>query len=42
MVMKDETPFDFDRFKAEAIRRLYNGKSLSPNDGVLALLMKVF
>lgn len=30
----------FERFKEEAMQGLYNGKSLSPNDGVLAPLMK--
>ncbi|MEZ0452768.1 hypothetical protein ABTW24_14320 [Sphingobacterium thalpophilum] len=30
----------FERFKAEAMQGLYEGKSLSPNDGVLAPLMK--
>ncbi|GEJ45956.1 hypothetical protein CRS_25640 [Chryseobacterium sp. ON_d1] len=40
MVMKEKTPFDFERFKEEAMQGLYNGKSLSPNDGVLAPLMK--
>ena len=30
----------FERFKAEAMQGFYEGKSLSPNDGVLALLMK--
>lgn len=29
-----------ERFKAEAMQGLYEGKSLSPNDGVLAPLMK--
>lgn len=38
--MKEKDPFDFERFKAEAIQGLYEGKSLSPNDGVLAPLMK--
>ncbi|MEJ5144869.1 hypothetical protein WH188_05925 [Sphingobacterium sp. MYb388] len=38
--MKEKTPFDFERFKEEAMQGLYNGKSLSPNDGVLAPLMK--
>lgn len=40
MVMKEKTPFDFERFKEETMQDLYNGKSLSPNDGVLAPLMK--
>jgi putative transposase len=40
MVMKEKTPFDFERFKDEAMQGLYNGKSLSPNDGVQAPLMK--
>jgi hypothetical protein len=39
MVMKEKTLFDFERFKEEAMQGLYNGKSLSPNDGVLAPLM---
>lgn len=30
----------FDRLKDEVMQGLYNGKSLSPNDGVLAPLMK--
>jgi len=38
--MKEKDPFDFERFKAEAMQGLYEGKSLSPNDGVLAPLMK--
>ncbi|WKK57587.1 IS256 family transposase [Sphingobacterium sp. BN32] len=38
--MKEQTPFDFERFKAEALQGLSEGKSLSPNDGVLAPLMK--
>ncbi|MEJ5052794.1 hypothetical protein WH223_00725 [Sphingobacterium sp. MYb382] len=38
--MKDKTPFDFERFKEEAMQGLYEGKSLSPNDGVLAPLIK--
>ncbi len=38
--MKEKAPFDFERFKAEAMQGLYEGKSLSPNDGVLAPLMK--
>ena len=38
--MKEKTPFDFERFKSEAIQGIYDGKSLSPNDGVLAPLLK--
>lgn len=38
--MKEKTPFDFERFKEEALQGLSEGKSLSPNDGVLAPLMK--
>ena len=38
--MKEKDAFDFERFKVEAIQGLYYGKSLSPNDGVLAPLMK--
>jgi hypothetical protein len=38
--MKEKDPFGFERFNAEAMQGLYNGKSLSPNDGVLAPLMK--
>ncbi|MDR6489902.1 transposase-like protein [Chryseobacterium vietnamense] len=30
--MKEKDPFDFERFKAEAIQGLYEGKSLSPNE----------
>ncbi|WP_333863614.1 hypothetical protein [Sphingobacterium sp.] len=37
--MKEKDPFDFERFKAEAMQGLYEGKSLSPNDGVLAPLI---
>ena len=38
--MKKKTPFDFERFKEEAMQGLYNGKNLSPNDDVLVPLMK--
>lgn len=40
MVMKDKPPFYFERLKTEAIEGLYEGKSLSPNHGLLVPLMK--
>ncbi|GAA4180488.1 hypothetical protein GCM10022218_34760 [Sphingobacterium ginsenosidimutans] len=38
--MKEKTRFYFERFKAEAIQGLCEGKSLSPIDGVLVPLAK--
>lgn len=38
--MKEKEPFDFDRFKEEAMEGLYAGKKAGGTDGVLAPLMK--
>lgn len=38
--MKEKDPLDFEQFKAEAMQCLYEGRSLPPNDDVLAPLMK--
>lgn len=38
--MKEKEPFDFDRFKEEAMEGLYAGKKAGGTDGVFALLMK--
>ncbi|CAI9686936.1 IS256 family transposase ISWpi15 [Elizabethkingia anophelis] len=40
MLMKEKTPFDFDRFKQEAMEGLYAGKKAGGTDGVFAPLMK--
>lgn len=38
--MKEKTPFDFERFKQEAMEGLYAGKKAGGTDGVFAPLMK--
>lgn len=40
MLMKEKEPFDFDRFKEEAMEGLYSGKKAGGTDGVFAPLMK--
>jgi len=40
MLMKEKTPFDFERFKQEAMEGLYAGKKAGGTDGVFAPLMK--
>jgi len=39
--MKEKDPFDFERFKAETMQGLYEGKSLSTNDALLAPLISI-
>lgn len=38
--MKDNTPFDFDNFKKEAMEGLYAGKKMGGTDGVFAPMLK--
>jgi putative transposase len=38
--MKDKQPFDFKRFKEEAMEGLYNGKKMGVTDGVFAPMLK--
>jgi len=40
MLMKEKEPFDFERFKEEAMEGLYAGKKAGGTDGVFAPLMK--
>ncbi len=40
MLMKEKTPFDFERFKQEAMEGLYAGKKAGGTDGVLAPMLK--
>lgn len=40
MLMKEKTPFDFERFKQEAMEGLYAGEKAGGTDGVFAPLMK--
>jgi putative transposase len=38
--MKSKEPFDFERFKSEAIESLYQGKKMGGTDGVFAPMLK--
>jgi putative transposase len=38
--MKNKEPFDFERFKEEAMEGLYNGKKMGGTDGVFAPMLK--
>jgi putative transposase len=38
--MKNKEPFDFERFKNEAIEGLYQGKKMGGTDGVFAPMLK--
>jgi len=38
--MKNKEPFDFERFKNEAMEGLYQGKKMGGTDGVLASMLK--
>lgn len=38
--MKSKEPFDFERFKAEAMESLYQGKKMGGTDGVFAPMLK--
>ena len=38
--MKSKEPFDFERFKAEAMEGLYQGKKMGGTDGVFAPMLK--
>ncbi len=40
MLMKEKEPFDFARFKDEAMEGLYSGKKAVGTDGVFAPLLK--
>ena len=38
--VKNKTPFDFERFKEEAMEGLYQGKKMGGTDGVFAPMLK--
>lgn len=38
--MSNKQPFDFERFKAEAMEGLYQGKKMGGTDGVFAPMLK--
>ena len=38
--MKNKGPFDFERFKEEAMEGLYNGKEMGGTDSVFAPMLK--
>lgn len=40
MIMKEQSDFDFERFKQEAMEGLYSGKKATGTDGIFAPLMK--
>jgi len=38
--MKNKEPFDFERFKNEAMKGLYQGKKMGGTDGIFAPMLK--
>ena len=38
--MKNKEPFDFERFKNEAMEGLYQGKKMGGTDGIFAPMLK--
>ncbi len=42
MLMKEKTPFDFERFEQEATGGLYAGKKAGGTDGVFAPLIDAY